>query len=170
MSMTTTKIDEWSIAKRWNPYNSDKLLGVLSADRVCTDNPNVTGAKLQAIMGKPDAAVMTAEINFLNEFLDEFFVKSAHAATGDHFYLTFSVGAEIELMVEGSIGVTIATDFLGDWGLYFDKTVGIITNLGGEGNIALGFYPKANLNTFSGKGWSISASIGPPTGRLQGYT
>ena len=144
--------------------NSGKLINIFTSDRICTDSASSTGAKLNRIMGQPKPNLIKAELNLLEGLL----IKKAHAATTDHFYMTLGFTAGLSLIVDGSLSLTIATDFKGSWGLFMSESVGAISNVAGGGEIALGFYPKVGLSDFVGAGWSISGSAGPPSKAFSG--
>jgi len=92
---------------------------------------------------------------------DDLFIRSAHAATGEHFFMTYDVSVSGGVGIGGSFGLSFVTDYRGSNAGYISVGPGIVTNATIGAAIAIGFYPKVSEDSFKGWGWSFGAAGGP---------
>ena len=99
--------------------------------------------------------------------LDGLFAGEAHAAPRFYMSYQFAVGAGA-----GPAGtqaaLTLATDYAGHGGTF--ATTGWQTVFGASGgaNMSVHFYPAVDLGNFTGWGWELSVTGGPPTKVVSG--
>ena len=95
---------------------------------------------------------------------DGLFIRSAHAAAGDHFFLGYQVGLSGAVIVGGQASLLFVTDFRGHGGRFLTLGGQVLTNVGASVSpIGLEFYPKVGLDSFTGLGFSGAVSGGPPS-------
>lgn len=92
---------------------------------------------------------------------DDLFIRSAHAASGEHFFMTYDLSISGGVGIGGSFGLSFVTDYRGSNAGYISVGPGIVTNATIGGAFAIGFYPKVSADSFAGWGWSFGAAGGP---------
>lgn len=93
--------------------------------------------------------------------IDDLFIRSAHAASGEHFFMTYEVSVSGGVGIGGSFGLSFVTDYRGSNAGYISVGPGVVTNATIGAALAIGFYPKVNEDSFKGWGWSFGAAGGP---------
>ena len=93
--------------------------------------------------------------------LDDLFIRSAHAASGRHFFMSYDLSISGGVGIGGSFGISFVTDYRGSNSGYISVGPGIVTNATIGGAFAIGFYPKVLADSFAGWGWSFGAAGGP---------
>ena len=93
--------------------------------------------------------------------LDGLFFGTAHAAPRFYMSYQFAVGAAAVGGVEAAL--SLATDYAGNGGIFVTVGPEYVTNISAGGNFGVQFFPAVDLGGFSGWGWGIGVSGGPPT-------
>ena len=93
--------------------------------------------------------------------LDGLFAGTAHAAPRFYMSYQFAVGAAAVGGVEAAL--SLATDYAGNGGIFVTVGPQYVTNISAGGNFGVQFFPAVDLGGFSGWGWGIGVSGGPPT-------
>jgi hypothetical protein len=93
--------------------------------------------------------------------IEDLFIRSAHAASGEHFFMTYDVSVAGGVGIGGSFGLSFVTDYRGSNAGYISVGPGVVTNATIGAAFAIGFYPKVSEDSFAGWGWSFGAAGGP---------
>lgn len=95
---------------------------------------------------------------------DGIFIRSAHAADDEHFYMAYQVGISGAVGLGLQLSLTFVTDFRGNGGRYLSVGPQLVTNASVDASpIGLYFFPKVKLDDFRGWGWGVGVSGGPPS-------
>jgi hypothetical protein len=100
--------------------------------------------------------------------MDGLLISPAHAATGEHFFMSYTFSASGAVGIGLSLELTFVTDYRGSGGVYFGLGPQIVTNATIGGAFGLGFYPKVDIDSFAGWGWGVGVSAGPPSKIVSG--
>lgn len=93
--------------------------------------------------------------------IEDLFIRSAHAAPGEHFFMTYDLGIAGGIGYGAAFGLSFVTDYRGSNAGYVSIGPSFVTNATIGGAFAIGFYPKASADSFAGWGWSFGAAGGP---------
>lgn len=121
----------------------------------CTMNDANRESRIAGFGLKPRTGFKKASL------IDDLFIRSAHAASGEHFFMTYDVSVSGGVGIGGSFGLSFVTDYRGSNAGYISVGPGVVTNATIGAAIAIGFYPKVNEDSFKGWGWSFGAAGGP---------
>ena len=121
----------------------------------CTMDNKVKEQRIASFGLKPRVGFQKASL------IEDLFIRSAHAAPGEHFFMTYDLGIAGGVGIGGSFGLSFVTDYRGSNAGYISVGPGIVTNATIGGAFAIGFYPKVSADSFAGWGWSFGAAGGP---------
>jgi hypothetical protein len=134
-----------------NPGNRRAMESIFSPENFCQDSVAETDKKLIQLGLIPSfAAVRT------------------RGAEDSHFYMGYQVTIGLGAVVAGQIGISGVTDFRGNGGKYWFIGPGAVTNASVDLTGQVSFFPKVALEDFSGWGWGIGVSGGPPSKIVSG--
>lgn len=121
----------------------------------CTMNDTNRESRIAGFGLKPRTGFQKASL------IDDLFIRSAHAASGEHFFMTYDVSVSGGVGIGGSFGLSFVTDYRGSNAGYISVGPGVVTNATIGAALAIGFYPKVSEDSFAGWGWSFGAAGGP---------
>ena len=136
------------------------LITAFSSEKFCTMSDSERKAQITKLNMKAEQTFKKAGLD--KNFLDGLFIKSANAAaSGAHFYMTYGISVGANAMIGGGASFTLATDYRGNVGAFIGLGPSIQTNVSAGGAFSIGFYPKTELDGFSGWGHSFALAGGP---------
>ena len=95
--------------------------------------------------------------------MDGLFIKSAHAAEKERFFMSYDIVHAAGAGIGYSIGLHYVQDENGNSGAYFSMGPELVTNVGADVSFGVSFYPKVKTDSFEGWGSTVGISAGPPT-------
>lgn len=136
------------------------LITAFSSEKFCTMSDSERKAQITKLNMKAEQTFKKAGLD--KNFLDGLFIKSANAAaSGAHFYMTYGISVGANAVIGGGASFTLATDYRGNVGAFIGLGPSIQTNVSAGGAFSIGFYPKTELDGFSGWGHSFALAGGP---------
>jgi hypothetical protein len=142
------------------------LRKVFTSESFCTRGFKSLNDEFAKLNLKPNIPLKKAELP--QGFLDGLLISRAHAATGEHFFMSYTFSASAAAGLGLSLELTFVTDYRGSGGVYFGLGPQVVTNAAAGGAFGLGFYPKVDADSFAGWGWGVGVSAGPPSKIVSG--
>ncbi len=136
------------------------LINTFSREKFCTMSEADRKKEITKLNMKAEQTFKKAGLD--RNFLDGLFIKSAHAAaSGSHFYMTYGISVAANAVIGGGATFTLATDYRGNVGAFIGIGPSLQSNVAAGASFDIGFYPKTDLDGFSGWGHSFALAGGP---------
>ncbi|MBI1890400.1 MAG: hypothetical protein HYS18_07135 [Burkholderiales bacterium] len=136
--------------------NASKMRDLFSSDTLCNSSAKDLESKLLALGLQPNLS------GTKSAGLGGFFIREAHAASKE-FYMAYNLNGSIAAGGGLQTALSIVTNYKGNTGVFISVGPQIVTNISGGGSVGMQFFPKVDLGDFSGWGWGIGVSGGPPS-------
>ncbi|MEK9671448.1 MAG: hypothetical protein VW268_02955 [Rhodospirillaceae bacterium] len=144
-----------SAAKKAQKF-AKKITNMFTDESFCTKTDAERKKMVQGLNLKPQNVFKKAG------YFDNLLIKQANASTStNRFYMTYSVSVSANAVIGESFSFTIATDYVENFGAFIGIGPSLQSNVSAVGGFYIGFFPKTNLDGFSGWGHNFTVADGP---------
>lgn len=134
------------------------LEALFSPNSFCTLSTAQMNQRLAALGLQPNFPARKAGL-----LPDGLFIRPAHAAAGEHFFMGYQIALSGAIGIGAQVSLIFVTDFRGSGGRFLSVGPQLVTNKTiSISPIGVQFFPKVGIDSFTGWGFGIGVSGGPP--------